>query len=420
MQGSAIPNIGQAGPGDLIFFGPLAPAEPFHVGIYIGGGQMIDAPHTGASVRRDTVSGFGQISAIRRLVPLSTTGQTGNTGATYTYAQLEGVWIQAGGSPQTAPMAAAIAMAESGGNAAASNANTNSSIDRGLWQINSIHGSQSSFDVMTNARAAVAISGNGQSWRAWCTAYSDGACGSRGGAYQGPGSPYLRFYNPNTQPDFSAPINGTNAASNQVGVQAVDVNSVVDCLANPGLCIAGTISGAGGVQTPFSSMAASILKAVMVGILNPIIQPVAGIMGVTAGGVLMLGGIWTLVSNTRAGQGLQGATQAGLRLAAPELGIGMTGGERAAFRTQQTAQQRIAGRSALSAQEAGQRTRAGAVRHEQRMEAMGTEQLLDVQAAAYKEYLRRTRPGRGSTRPPSPPGRPMAPNRRAINARSQG
>jgi cell wall-associated NlpC family hydrolase len=37
----------QAQPGDLIFFySPIS-----HVGLYIGGGQMIDSPHTGAVVR---------------------------------------------------------------------------------------------------------------------------------------------------------------------------------------------------------------------------------------------------------------------------------------------------------------------------------------------------------------------------------
>jgi cell wall-associated NlpC family hydrolase len=37
-------------PGDLIFFGS-GPEGVSHVGIYIGGGDMIDAPHTGAFVR---------------------------------------------------------------------------------------------------------------------------------------------------------------------------------------------------------------------------------------------------------------------------------------------------------------------------------------------------------------------------------
>jgi cell wall-associated NlpC family hydrolase len=34
-------------PGDLVFFG----SPIHHVGIYIGGGQMINAPHTGDVVR---------------------------------------------------------------------------------------------------------------------------------------------------------------------------------------------------------------------------------------------------------------------------------------------------------------------------------------------------------------------------------
>ncbi len=37
-------------PGDLIFFGG-GPTDVTHVGIYIGSGQMVDAPHTGADVR---------------------------------------------------------------------------------------------------------------------------------------------------------------------------------------------------------------------------------------------------------------------------------------------------------------------------------------------------------------------------------
>jgi cell wall-associated NlpC family hydrolase len=37
-------------PGDLIFFGG-GPTDVTHVGIYVGNGQMVDAPHTGADVR---------------------------------------------------------------------------------------------------------------------------------------------------------------------------------------------------------------------------------------------------------------------------------------------------------------------------------------------------------------------------------
>ena len=42
-------------PGDLVFFG--GPGWSGHVGIYVGGGSMIDAPHSGAVVRYDSISG---------------------------------------------------------------------------------------------------------------------------------------------------------------------------------------------------------------------------------------------------------------------------------------------------------------------------------------------------------------------------
>ena len=52
-------SMGSLEPGDLVFFYGLG-----HVGIYIGGGQMIDAPYSGASVRVDPV---GTPVAIRRI-----------------------------------------------------------------------------------------------------------------------------------------------------------------------------------------------------------------------------------------------------------------------------------------------------------------------------------------------------------------
>ena len=45
-------------PGDLLFFGS-GPKGVEHVGIYVGNGQMINAPHTGADVRVDQVFGPG-------------------------------------------------------------------------------------------------------------------------------------------------------------------------------------------------------------------------------------------------------------------------------------------------------------------------------------------------------------------------
>lgn len=87
----------------------------------------------------------------------------------YTYAQLEGIWINNGGNKLYAPIAAAIAMAESGGKSDATNDNTNGSTDRGLWQINSIWGALSTYDVNANAKAAVQISNNGTNWKPWVT-----------------------------------------------------------------------------------------------------------------------------------------------------------------------------------------------------------------------------------------------------------
>lgn len=108
----------------------------------------------------------------------------------YSFSQLEAIWVQAGGSAVFKAMAAAVAMAESGGNPNASNRNSNGTTDRGLWQINSIHGSQSTFDPISNARAAVSISKNGTNWRPWCTAWSTGRCS---GTFLGQGSPVLKY-----------------------------------------------------------------------------------------------------------------------------------------------------------------------------------------------------------------------------------
>ncbi len=55
-------SASQMQPGDLVFFDGLG-----HVGIYLGGGQMVDAPHTGAVVRIESIYGFGSIDGARRV-----------------------------------------------------------------------------------------------------------------------------------------------------------------------------------------------------------------------------------------------------------------------------------------------------------------------------------------------------------------
>ncbi len=57
-------NPGQAVvPGDLVFFG-TGPGDVSHVGMFVGDGLMVDAPHSGATVRFDRVDGFGSIVGI--------------------------------------------------------------------------------------------------------------------------------------------------------------------------------------------------------------------------------------------------------------------------------------------------------------------------------------------------------------------
>lgn len=113
--------------------------------------------------------------------------------ANYTAQQLEALWIQAGGDPSKAAFAASIALAESSGDPNATHTDANGSTDNGLWQINTVHGNQSTTDPLANARAAVAISGNGADWKPWSTAWSDGAGGTKGGTYLGRGAPYQKY-----------------------------------------------------------------------------------------------------------------------------------------------------------------------------------------------------------------------------------
>lgn len=53
-------------PGDLVFFRSSPSGAIIHVGLYVGGGNMIDAPHTGAPVRIESVWSFGNYAGARR------------------------------------------------------------------------------------------------------------------------------------------------------------------------------------------------------------------------------------------------------------------------------------------------------------------------------------------------------------------
>jgi cell wall-associated NlpC family hydrolase len=68
--GSPVASVADAQPGDLVFYpgSDGTAAAPGHVGIYIGNGQMIDAPYTGADVRVDPV---GNPTEVRRVTGLA-------------------------------------------------------------------------------------------------------------------------------------------------------------------------------------------------------------------------------------------------------------------------------------------------------------------------------------------------------------
>jgi Lysozyme like domain len=115
--------------------------------------------------------------------PVSNPGLTG-----LSFAQVENYWIQAGGSPQSAAMAAAVADAESGLNAGAQRTNPDGTIGIGLWLIPKNGTPPGSTDPLANARAAVQLSQNGTDWTQWCSTWSDNNCGENNGTYLGSGS----------------------------------------------------------------------------------------------------------------------------------------------------------------------------------------------------------------------------------------
>jgi hypothetical protein len=179
------------------------------------------------------------------------------TPATYTYAQLEGLWINAGGPAAVAPVAAAIAEAESGGNPLAAYPGTTvapgagSNTDAtGLWQI---LGVPSGFtpaqltDPAANAQMAVAkYKGAGNAFTPWVT-FTNGA--------------YAAFLSNSTTPDTAGlPAAGASAATTAVLASA---NSATCALSVP---VAGCL----------------LPKSALRGIIGGAVLGAAGILGLAA------------------------------------------------------------------------------------------------------------------------------------------
>lgn len=105
-----------------------------------------------------------------------------------TLNDVENIWVQAGGNPQAAQMAAAVANAESGLNPNATSTDSNGVVSVGLWLLPQNGTPPGSTDPLANARAAVQLSNNGTDWSSWCTTWSDNNCGTQGGQYLGDGA----------------------------------------------------------------------------------------------------------------------------------------------------------------------------------------------------------------------------------------
>jgi cell wall-associated NlpC family hydrolase len=58
-QTTPIKSPDEPRPGDLVFFTSPGESVAGHVGMCLGNGQMVDAPHTGAVVRVEPIAGFG-------------------------------------------------------------------------------------------------------------------------------------------------------------------------------------------------------------------------------------------------------------------------------------------------------------------------------------------------------------------------
>jgi cell wall-associated NlpC family hydrolase len=122
--GTPVAGLDQAQPGDLLFFG----SPVHHVAIYEGDGMMIEAPHTGQSVKEIKVADFGEpVSGIRRVLgsSLDTTAAgrvatgtgigttaTGAVDASTPYASVINAAAARTGVP--AALIAAVAQQESG------------------------------------------------------------------------------------------------------------------------------------------------------------------------------------------------------------------------------------------------------------------------------------------------------------------
>jgi len=213
-------------------------------------------------------------------------------GGVYSYGQLEGAWDQAGGPRGDAALAAAIAMAESGGRSVMQTGQPWATTGWGPWQITP--GNASLLPLTPNALAAVAkFRGARDSFRPWTT-FEDGA--------------------------YRAFLHGNVPASALGGLGAL------------AQIVAPRVSGSG----PMSDIVSGALKKVTAAVNTYLVKhaPTGG--GVGGGGVFLPGGhlagggrgAYSALRVERTDQGLDfgGAGPVGAVLAGHVLSTGLWGG----------------------------------------------------------------------------------------------
>lgn len=214
----------------------------------------------------------------------------GGTGTLYSYAQLEGLWENAGGAASLAPVMAAIATAESGGCSTA----YNSSGASGLWQIlGAVYPADQAhlFDPATNAKEAVAKYKT-QGLDAWVT-YTSGA--------------YKQYLNGSVPAD--ANVGGSSSGGTAATLTAADSSG--DCLISfpqGKVLFIGTV---GGGCILAKSQARAIMGSVI--LVNGGLVMLAGLLVLAAYGFKSSGAgklAGTLIEGAAGGASVVGATRA--------------------------------------------------------------------------------------------------------------
>jgi hypothetical protein len=218
--------------------------------------------------------------------------------------QLEALWQQAGGSTTSAPDAAAIAKAESGGQSVNPNYTDPNGGSFGLWQVNKIHQSilqdlpNWQTDPAQNAIAAVRVwQEDGQKF---FTASAHGATGPW--AAEGiPGSAAAARY-ASAKADEAAGNLGTPGTYNQNGVQQWITHALTGGTGTATAPVAGQAGGAAGTQVAATSTGTlGTLQASWAAFWSS--HPAWIILA----GIVLLGIAWSLVGAPNVGEAMPSA-----------------------------------------------------------------------------------------------------------------